>query len=128
MEHLPQITLEVFVPFTFTTSPFSSQLQVKNETASPQWEPQSHGAGSHAHAVSSPWALGVCGRGTAVVLLGWDGDGDARALSVAAGTARGGHVPWVEAQEGDTGAGALQLLQNSSEMARWHATSGSVGR
>lgn len=27
IRHLPQITSEMFVPFTFTTSPFSSQLQ-----------------------------------------------------------------------------------------------------
>lgn len=51
--HLPQITSEEFVPFTFTTSPFSSQLQGKTR-------PCNH---------SSNRAQGIVGAGQAPQLL-----------------------------------------------------------
>lgn len=39
--HLPQITSEEFVPFTFTTSPFSSQLQGRTRPCNHSSNPSS---------------------------------------------------------------------------------------
>lgn len=71
--HLPQITSEVFVPFTFTTSPFSSQLQgrmrPRNHSSSLSMrkvpEEELPGLGSHQSCARKRPALSLAGSGGA---------------------------------------------------------------
>lgn len=80
--HLPQITSEVFVPFSFITSPFSSQLQARTRHhLSRSLGMQSPRGGARKAAGGQPAGLGGCWLGAHPALGPNLWDGDARLLA-----------------------------------------------